>query len=78
MKNKDIILLPSHIETFNFIKKFIEKNIYSPEISEVAEKIELTSRQAWRLINDLISLGYLSKTPHKKRSIKVERERIDR
>lgn len=77
MKNKDIILLPSHIKTFNFVRKFIEKNTYSPELSEIAAKIELTPRQVWRLLNDLITLGYLSKTPHKKRSIKVEREVIE-
>lgn len=77
MNKKNIILGPSHVKVQKYVSNYIKKNIYSPEIGEIAKGVKLTPRQTWRLIEDLISLRYLSKSPHKKRSLKVERELVN-
>lgn len=74
-KNREeIILLPSHIQVYNFIKRYIERNIVSPETKEIAKGIKYEERQVYRVIDDLVSLGYLSKKKHYRRGIKIEKE----
>lgn len=71
---KQIVLLPSHIKVYNFITRYIDKKIVSPEVSEIAKGIKYQERQVHRLVEDLVSLGYLSKRKHYRRSIKIEKE----
>ncbi len=68
---KEIVLQPSHLNVYNFIAKFVEKNIYSPELNEIAKGIKMTERQTFNLINELCTLGFLSKIPNKKRGLKI-------
>lgn len=66
-----INIQPSHVQAYRFIEKYIAKNVSAPEVIEIASAIKVTSRHAYRLVDELILLGYLSKEDHKKRSIKV-------
>lgn len=66
-----INLQPSHIRAYNFIAKSRAKNLYSPDMDEVAKGIKLTPRQAYRVVDDLIALGYMSKEMYKRRSLKI-------
>lgn len=66
-----INLQPSHINAYRFIKKYQEKNIVSPEMEEISKGIKLTLRQVYRVVDDLCTLGYLSRESYKKRSIKI-------
>ena len=68
-----INLQPSHINAHRFISKYVEKNIVSPQIDEVARGIKLTTRQTYRVIDDLVTLGYVTKELYKKRSLRVVR-----
>lgn len=70
-KHVEINMQPSHILAYRFVEKYIKKNIVSPEAKEIADKISLTSRHVYRLIDDLVALGYFTKVSHKKRSIKI-------
>lgn len=70
-KAKQIILQPSHVKVYNFVKEYIEKNMFSPKLTEVAKGIKLTDRQSYNLINELVELGYLSKEAHRKRGIAI-------
>lgn len=73
-KPTDIVLLPSHIKVYNFIKTYIANKIVSPETKEIAKGIKYEERQVYRLIDDLVALGYLSKKKHYRRGIKIEKE----
>lgn len=73
-KNKttrEINLQLSHVKAYQYIDKYIAKKIVAPEMIEVSKYIKLTVRQTYRVVEDLCELGYLSKEPYKKRSIKV-------
>lgn len=69
-----IVLQPSHVAAFNFIKKYMLKRVYAPEIAEIAVSIKLTERQTYRLIDDLVALKVISKEKRRKRSIKILKE----
>ncbi len=59
-------------KTFDFIKKFINKNNYSPSLNEIALGIGITSRGvAHRYVNALIEKGYLYKQPNSQRSLEI-------
>lgn len=73
-KSNKIILQPSHVKAFNFIKKYIERNVVAPEVPEIAAGIKATERHTHRLIDDLCSLGHLSKIPYRKRSISIVKD----
>jgi DNA-binding MarR family transcriptional regulator len=66
-----IALQPSHVEAYKFIETYRAKNVYSPEIDEIADHLELTQRQTYRVIDDLESLGYIKRQKRKKRSIRI-------
>lgn len=69
-----IVLQPAHVSAFNFIKKYLEKKVFAPEIKEIATGIKVTERHAYRLIDDLVALGVISRETRRKRSIKVIKE----
>lgn len=71
-----IVLQPSHVAAFNFIKKYMSKRVYAPEIGEISKAIRLTERQTYRLIDDLVALKVLSKEKRRKRSIQVLKELV--
>lgn len=72
MKTKtETNLQVSHVKAYNFIQKYITKNIVSPEISEISKGIAMTLRHTYRVVGDLVVNGYLSRDSHKKRSIKI-------
>lgn len=71
MKKKEINLQPSHVKAYRFIEKYTSKNLYGPEMLEISASIHSSPRQTYRIINDLKKLGYVSRTPHVPRSIKV-------
>lgn len=73
MKQHEINLQPSHVKAYRFIEKYIKSKIVSPEIHEVATGVTITERHAYRVINDLVQLGYVSRSKHKKRSLKIEK-----
>jgi len=68
-----IILHPSHVKVYRYTEKFIAKNIFAPEINEIAKGISLTSRQVYRIVEELCILGYMAKDAYKKRSIRIEK-----
>lgn len=67
-------LQPPHVKAFNFIKGYVEKNAYAPEIAEIAKGIKASERNAHRLVHDLCRMKYLSKIAYRKRSIKIVRD----
>lgn len=71
MPKEEIHLWPSHIKAYNFIKKFLEKNLYSPNREEVQKGLKLSYRHTWRVVNQLIEWGYISSQPSTKRSFKI-------
>lgn len=70
---QEINLQPSHVKAYRFIEKYINSKIVSPEICEVARGVNITERHAYRIIGDLVALGYVSRSKHKKRSMKIEK-----
>lgn len=68
-----INLQPAHIRAYRFVEKYVSKNIVAPEMEEIAKAIKLTLRHTYRIIDDLRTLGYLTKEAHKRRSIKIVR-----
>ena len=69
-----IVLQPAHVAAFNYIKKYMSTKVFAPEIAEIAKAIKLTNRHAYRLIDDLVSLGVISREKRRKRSIKIIKE----
>ena len=74
MIKEEIVLQPSHIKVYNFIKSYIDKKIVSPDVIEIANGVKYESRHVHRLVDDLVALGFLSKLKFRKRSIKIVRE----
>lgn len=70
-KKIEITIQPSHVATYRFIEKYMDKNIAAPEIKEIAVGIKLTPRQAYRIVEDLVTLGVLKKEAFKKRGIRI-------
>lgn len=66
-----IILQPSHVAAFRYIERFRKDHHFSPEIKEIAKAIKLNDRQVYRIVDDLVLLGYVSREHRKKRSIKI-------
>lgn len=71
---KKIIIQPSHVSVYKFVKKFIDKKKFAPELNEIAKGVELTGRQVHRLIGELVELGYIGREPHKKRGLSIKKE----
>lgn len=69
-----VVLQPSHVSAFNFLKKYMQKKLYAPEVSEIASAIKLTERQTYRILDDLVVLKVISKEHRRKRSIKILKE----
>lgn len=69
-----IVLQPAHVAAFNFIKRYMAKKVFAPEIQEIASGIKVTDRHAYRLIDDLVALKVISREARRKRSIKVLKE----
>lgn len=66
-----INLQPSHVQAYRYIEKYRKQHFFSPEIKEIAKHVTVTERQAYRLIDDLVMLGYVSREKRKKRSLKI-------
>lgn len=64
-------LQPSHVKVFNFIEKYTEKNMFAPEVNEISKSTKMSLKHGYRIVDELCRLGYLSKTPYAKRSIKI-------
>lgn len=73
-KPADFTIQPSHVKVFDFIKSFIDKNIYSPHLKEIAEATGLTVRTVLRITDDLVELQYISKQPFKQRGLRIIRD----
>lgn len=73
-KTENIILLPSHVKVYRFVEKYMKEHIVSPQVDEISKSIKMTSRQVYRLINDLCALGYMSKQAYKQRSLSIEKD----
>ena len=61
----------SHVRLYQFVEKYVNKHIVSPQMDEIAKGIELTLRQTYRLVDDLCTLGYLEKDTYKRRSLRI-------
>jgi len=70
-KKAEIHLLPSHVKTYRFIEKYIQKNIVAPEINEISLGIHMSIRQTYRALSDLQKLELISRSQHKTRSIVI-------
>lgn len=68
---KVITIQPVHVKTVEFIKAFTEKKIYSPTIKEIAKGIKFSLKHLYRVVDDLESLGYITRERYTERSIKV-------
>ena len=68
---KKIVLQPSHVAVYNFVKGYIEKKIYAPEVSEIARGVKLVDRQVFRILDDLCYLKVISREKRIKRSLKI-------
>lgn len=66
-----IVLQPSHVRAYRFVEKYTNKNLVAPDVHEIAKAVGVTWRQVYRLVDDLCVLGYMTKQPRKKRSIKI-------
>lgn len=67
----NINLLPVHVKAYRFVEKYIEKNIVSPEMSEISKAIDVTVRHTYRIIDELEILGYLKRKGNVARSVKI-------
>lgn len=74
IKNKKIYLQESHIKIYRFIEKYIQKKVMAPEILEIAKGAKVTDRHVYRVLDDLQTLGYISRGGFKKRSIQIIKE----
>lgn len=70
-KKQEIHLQPSHVAAYRFIEKYMKRKIVAPEILDISRALQITDRQVYRVLDDLQSLGYISRELHKKRSIKI-------
>ncbi len=68
-----INLQPSHVAAYRFVEKYRKNKFFSPEIKEVAKGVGVTERQGYRIIDDLVALGYMTREKRKKRSIQIVR-----
>ncbi len=59
-----------HIRVYKFIDKFITKYKFSPNYLRISKGVNVCNRHAYRLVEDLIKLGYLKKDP----DIKIVKE----
>jgi repressor LexA len=66
------MLSPKLIQTFDFIKQFIEANSYAPTMAEIAEGIGIKSRGVvHRYVQALAEEGFVSLIPGKRRNIRL-------
>lgn len=69
-----LILQPLHVKAFRFIERYTEKNKYAPKLTDIADYLKpITLRQTYRIVDELCEMQYLSRTPYRLRSLKVER-----
>lgn len=71
---ENILLLPLHVRTYNFIKNYKKQNLYSPEIKEIARGLKRSERQIYRILDDLQALGYITRRKYADRSIELVNE----
>jgi len=64
-------LKKAHVDIYNFVKKFIDENVYSPEHSEIAEGLNMSISYLPKLVKELCEMGYISRDFRKRRSIKI-------
>ncbi|MGA7328092.1 MAG: hypothetical protein WBX25_27285, partial [Rhodomicrobium sp.] len=65
------VLTPKQLETFQFIKGFIERHGYSPSLAEIGRGRRITSQGAQCVVAKLERYGVISRVPDKHRSIVV-------
>lgn len=70
-KKLNIVIQPSHVKTYRYVEKYMDKNIAAPEVTEIAKGIGLTPRQTYRIVDDLVALGVFQKEPFKKRGLRI-------
>jgi len=63
-----------HVDIYNFIKKFVDENVYSPEHGEIAEGLKISKSYLPKLVKELCEMGYISRDFRKRRSIKIIRD----
>lgn len=63
------ILSPRQSEVFNFIKRFYNRNSFSPTLREISEEFDISIPSAQGFVNTLIDKGYIQKTPNVQRSL---------
>lgn len=68
---KDIYLQPSHIKVYTFIDKYLKKNLFAPEVNEIATATKFSLKHAYRIVEELYGFGYISKIAYRKRSIRI-------
>jgi len=67
-------LTQHQLECLKFICDFIDRNGYSPSFIEIAQALSLKSKSGVnRLVNGLVSRGFIRALPGKARSIEVLR-----
>ena len=64
-------MTPKQLETFDFIKKFMDEKNYSPSYREIGEGINTTPASAYRMTVLLIEQGLITIIPERARSIKI-------
>ena len=70
----EIVLLPSHIKVYGYVKDYFDTNMYGPELTEIEEGVGLTGRQCFRLVTDLVEIGALIKIKNKRRGLKLGKD----
>jgi SOS-response transcriptional repressor LexA len=71
-------LTKSQRKTLNFIQNFIDKNEYSPSITEIMTARSSTSRGgAHAMVQTLVKRGYVTKGPYSARSYLLTDEAKD-
>lgn len=69
-----LVVQPSHVNVLKFVKKYIDKRSYAPQINEIAKGVSLTERQVYRIVDELVGAGYLKRELNKKRGLSVEKD----
>ncbi len=70
-EKKKIIVQPSHAKVYQFIAKYIKKNVFAPMLEEISKGTKLTVRQVYRLVEQLEEMGYIKKEPQKTRGLSI-------
>lgn len=73
-EKKEFFLQPSHLSAYRYIESYTKKNLYAPDLEDIAKGVELSVRQTYRIIDELCDAGYLSRLPYRRRTIKITKK----